>query len=134
MRRTFYPYPECHKVRSEHSEFFQILIKVRIWWYNILRKNDGSISHIFQLDTINSESILLTAKLVALKRENREPMLKVEITEWRKFVDSFYLSIEDDPSRVGKNEIKFSNVGYIPKPSSVKFYISRHHLDKYFIL
>ena len=44
--------------------------------------------------------VLITAKLVALKRENTEPILTLKGTEWRKFIDDFGLSIEADPSRV----------------------------------
>ena len=75
--------------------------------YNILGDNEESISHISRLDIITAGSILLTIKLVALKRVNYEPILKVERTEWRKFIDSFGLSIEADPSRVKKKKITF---------------------------
>ena len=71
-------------------------------WYNILGDNKGSISHILWLDPITAGSILLTVKLVALKRENYEPILTVKRTEWRKFIDYFGLSIEGEPSRVKK--------------------------------
>ena len=50
-------------------------------WYN-----KASISHILQLDPITSGSVLITAKIVALKRENPEPILTVKIIEWRKFI------------------------------------------------
>ena len=76
-------------------------------WYNILGDNKGSISHILRLDTINAGSILLTANLVALKKENYEPILIVKRTEWRKFIDYFCLSIEADPSKVGKKNKHF---------------------------
>ena len=62
------PYPGCHEVRGELSEFFQSLDKGRMWWKIILGDNEGSISHILWLDPITAGSILLTAKLVALKR------------------------------------------------------------------
>ena len=51
-----------------------------MWWYNILGDNKGIIPHILRLDPINAGSILLTVKLVALKRENSEPTLTVKIT------------------------------------------------------
>ena len=41
-----------------------------MWWYNILGDNEGSISHILRPVIIAVESILLTVKLIALKREN----------------------------------------------------------------
>ena len=37
-------------------------------WYNILGDNEGSISHILRIDPIPSDSILLTIKLLALKK------------------------------------------------------------------
>ena len=43
-----------------------------MWWYNILGDNEGGISHILQLDLITVGSILLTVKLVELKREKYE--------------------------------------------------------------
>ena len=52
-----------------------------------LRYNKGRISHILWLDPIDAGSILLTANLVALKRENYEPILTVEGTEWSKLID-----------------------------------------------
>ena len=55
-----------------------------MWWYNILGDNKVRISNILRLDTITAGSSLLTAKLVALKRENYEPILIVKRTEWRK--------------------------------------------------
>ena len=65
-----------------------------------------------------SGSILLTANLVSLKRENSEPILTVKIVEWRKFIDYSGLSIEADPSRVGKMNICFVRIGSIPSTSS----------------
>ena len=52
-----------------------------MWWYNIIGDNRGRISHLLQLDLINPGSILITAKPVALKRENTEPTLTVKIIE-----------------------------------------------------
>ena len=78
-----------------------------MWWYNTLGDNEGSISHILRLDTISAGYILLTANLAALKRENCEPILIVKRTEWRKFIDYFGLSIEADPSKVGKKNVIF---------------------------
>ena len=104
-----------------------------MWWYNILGDNKGSMSNFLRLDNITSGYILLTAKLVSLKRENSEPILTVKIIEWRKFVDYFCRSIEADPSSVSKRKIYFVYIEYIPRPSSVNLHISRHHLNKDFI-
>ena len=82
-----------------------------MWWYNILGDNKGSISNLLRLDPIAAGSILLTSKLVALKRENSEPILTVKITEWRKFIDYFGRIIETDPSRLGKKNIFFPILG-----------------------
>ena len=101
-----------------------------MWWYNIIGENKGSVSHILQLDPITLGSVLLTYKLVALKRENHEPILTVKITEWRKSIDYFGQSIESDPSRVGKMNLYFVHIGYIPSPSYIKLYISRNHRCK----
>ena len=101
-----------------------------MWWYNILRDNEGSISHILRLDPITTEYILLNFKMVALERGNSEPILTARITEWRKFIHYFGLSIEANPSRVGKKNIYILHIGYIPRPLSVELLISRHHLDK----
>ena len=79
--------------------------------YNILRDNEGSISHILRLGYIATGSILLTDNLVALKRENYEPILILKRTEWRKFIDYFGRSIEADPSMVGKKNVHFSVLG-----------------------
>ena len=76
-----------------------------MWWYNILGDKEGSISHILRIYPITAGSILLTVKLVALKRENSEPILTVKRTEWRKFIDYFGQIIKDDPSRVDKKKI-----------------------------
>ena len=46
-----------------------------MWWYNIIGDNKGRISYILRLDPIPAGSILLTANIVALKRENNEPVL-----------------------------------------------------------
>ena len=73
-----------------------------MWWYNILGDNKGSISHILRLDPITVKSILLTVILVALKRENYEPILIVQRTKWRKFIDYLGRSIEVDPSKILK--------------------------------
>ena len=72
---------------------------------NILGDNKVSIKHILQLDTIDKGSILITANLVILKRENLEPNLTVKIINWRKFIDYFGLSIAADSSRVKKTYI-----------------------------
>ena len=105
-----------------------------MWWYNILGDNKGSISHLSRLDPIIAGSILLTITFFAMKRGNYETILTVKRTEWRKCIDSFGLSIEADPSREGKKYAYFFHIGYVPRPSSVKLHISRHHLEKYFNL
>ena len=83
-----------------------------MWWYNILGDNDGIISHILRLDTITEGSILLNVKIVALKRENYEPILTVKIIDWRKSIDWSGLSIEDNPYRVVKTNLCFSYIVY----------------------
>ena len=105
-----------------------------MWWYNILGDNKGIILYLLWSDPIIARSVLLTVKLDGTKGGNYDKMLTVKITEWRKFIDSFGLSIEDVPSKVVKKKIYFVHIGYIPRPSSVKLHISRHHLDKYFNL
>ena len=100
--KIFSPYPECHKVRSTISEFFRSIDKGRMWWYNIIGGNEGSISYFLRLDPITAGSILITDNLVALKRGSYEPILAFKRTEWRKFIDYFGLSIEVNPSNVGK--------------------------------
>ena len=82
-----------------------------MWWYNILGDNAGSISNILRHDPITVGCILLTVKLVALKRGNSEPILTVKRIEWRKFIEYFGLSIEVDPSKVGKKNVLFSVLG-----------------------
>ena len=82
-----------------------------MWWYNILGDNEESISHILRLDHISSGSILLTSNLVALKRENSEPILTSKRTEWSKFIDYFGQIIDSNPSRVGKKNVHFFILG-----------------------
>ena len=103
-----------------------------MWWYSILGDNEGSIPHILRLDNINSGSSLLTTNLVELKRGNRDPVLTVKRTKWRKFFDYLSLSIEANPSRVVKKNIYIIHIGYIISPSSVKLHILRQNLDKEF--
>ena len=74
----FLQYPGCHGFWSALSEFSRRFNKGSMWWYNILGYNKGSISHILRLDTITAGSILLTVKLVSLKRGNCEPILTVK--------------------------------------------------------
>ena len=50
-----------------------------MWWYNIPEDNRVRISYLLRLDTTTSDYVLLTTNLVALKRENREPVLTVKI-------------------------------------------------------
>ena len=82
-----------------------------MWWYNILRGNEGSISHLLRIYPITEGSISLSAALVALKRGNPEPILIVKITEWMKLIDYFGLSIDTDLSKVGKLNAHFSILG-----------------------
>ena len=79
-----------------------------MWWYNILGDKEGSISNILRIDDFTAGSISITTNLVALKRKNSDPILIVKRTEWRKFIDYSGLSIEVDPSKVGKKNIYFS--------------------------
>ena len=127
------PYPGCHEVRSALSEFFRSLDKGRMWWYNILGDNEGSLSHLLQLDHITIGSILITANLVFLIREISEPILIVKRTEWIKFIDYFGLSIETDLSKVGKSNVPFVCIGSISITSSGNPHIARQHMDKILI-
>ena len=90
-----------------------------MWWYNILGDNKGGISHILWRYHITAGSVLITDNLVALKGGNCELILAVKIIEWGKFIDYFGLSIESNPYRVGKKNVYFVNIGYIPSPSSI---------------
>ena len=49
----------------------------------------------------------MSAKIFSLKRENPEHILIVKIIDWMKSIDCFGLSIEADPSRVGKKNVYF---------------------------
>ena len=84
----------------------------------ILGDNEGSISHISGIDPINVGSILLSANLATPKRGNYDTILAVKMTEWRKSVDYFGLSIEADPSKVGKKNVHFVCIRSIPSTSS----------------
>ena len=101
-----------------------------MWWYNIIGDNEGSISYLLRLYPINAGSILITANLVATKRENYEPILIVKRTEWRKFIDCFGLSIDSDPSKVNRKKVHFFHIGSLPIASSVKLHISSQIMDK----
>ena len=90
-----------------------------MWCCNILWDNNGSSSHLLQLSPITPGSVLLTSNLVALKKENPEPILTDKIIEWRKFIDHYGLIIQSDQSRVGKKKLYFVCIGYIPSTSSV---------------
>ena len=57
------------------------------------------------------------------KEVNIGLILILKRTEWRKFIDYFGLSIEANPSRVGKNNIYIFHIGYIPIPSSIQLHI-----------
>ena len=115
-------------------EYFQSLDNARMWWYNILGDNEGSISHILQIYPITPGHVLINSNLVALKRENNDPILTVKRTEWITFIDYFGLSIEFDLSRVVKTDVYIFHIGYIPSPSYVKLHIARHNMEKYFNL
>ena len=108
----------------------QSLDKGRMWWYNILRDNKGSISYCLHIDPITEGYFLLTSNIIFMKRENTQPILTVKIIERRKLIDYFGLIIEADPSRVGKKNIYFVCIESTTIPSSVQLHISRHYLDK----
>ena len=101
-----------------------------MWCYNILGDNKGSILYISYFDSITAGHFLLTSNIVLLKRENHEPILTVKIIEWRKSIDYSSLSIEVNPSRVGKKNVYIFRIGSTPIPSSEQLHISRHHMDK----
>ena len=105
-----------------------------MWWYNILGDNMEAYHIFYGLILLLQGLFYSVLKIVALKRENYEPILTVKINEWRKLIDYFGLKIETDSSRVGKKKIYIFHIGYIPRPSYVNIHISRHHLDKYFNL
>ena len=79
--------------------------------YIIIGDKVESIYLILRIDAIDVGSILLTAKIVVLKRENTEPILAVKRTKWRKFIDDLGQIIEANPSRVGKKHIDFPILG-----------------------
>ena len=85
-----------------------------MWSYNIIGDNKGIILHLLWLDPIGAGSVLLTANFLALKRGSSESILTVKRTEWRKCIDYFGRSIETDPSRVGKKNVYFFYIRYIP--------------------
>ena len=102
-----------------------------VWWYNILGGNRGSISHLLRIYPNNEGYFLTNANLINLKRENIDPILIVKRNECRKLIDYFGLSIEANPSRVGKKNIYIFCTGYTPRPLSGNTHISRHYLDNY---
>ena len=55
-------------------------------------------------------------------------------TEWRKLIDSFGLSVEANPPKVGKKNAHFVYIGSIPSTSSVNHHTARKYLDKKFNL
>ena len=67
----------------------------------------GSISYILWFDPIDEGYFLLTSNIVFLIRENTDPILTLKIIELRKLVDFFGISIESDPTRLGKNNLYF---------------------------
>ena len=100
-----------------------------MWWYNIIGDNEVSISGLLMVCPTAGYA-LLTANLVALKREHSDPILTFFKTEWRKFIGYFGLSIEADPSMLVKKNLYFVHIGYITRPSSVNIHIESHHIDK----
>ena len=52
-----------------------------MWWYNKLGDNEVIISDILQINIVTAGYVLLTAKLVALKSENTDPILTLKRTE-----------------------------------------------------
>ena len=91
------------KFKVHLQNFSKSINKGRIWWYNILRDKEVSISYILRIYNITEGYVLLNYNLILMKRENTEPILGVKIIEWKKFIDDFGLSIEANPSRVVKN-------------------------------
>ena len=85
-------------------------------------------------ERVTTGYILLTVNLVALKRENADPILLVKRTEWMKCIDHFHLSIETDLSKVGNFKVHFVRIGYIPSTSYGYPHIARQQMDKHFNL
>ena len=71
------------------------------------------IQHLLRLDPITAGYILLTDNLVALKRNNSDPILIMKRTEQRKFIDYIGLSIDANLFRLGKRNICIVHIGYI---------------------
>ena len=111
--KRFSSYPGCHEVRNTLADFSTSLDKGKMWCYNILRDNNGSISYILKLDPITPGSVLLNSNLVAPNRENIEPILTVKRTKWSKSIGYFGLSIGADPSMVGKKNVYFAHPGWV---------------------
>ena len=87
-----------------------------MWRFNILGDNGGSISYNLRIEPIAAGFILLNVKKIALKREIAETIVTHKTIVWNKFIDYFGLSIEANPSRVGKNNVYFPLMGYIQIP------------------
>ena len=77
----------------------------------ILKYNKGIISHLLRLDHITTGYVLLITNLVEVKRRNTGPILIVNRTEWSRLIGYLGLSIEANPSRVGKNNVYLSILG-----------------------
>ena len=103
---------------------------VRLWCYNILGDNKGSISHLLKLDYITSGSDLLTYNLVVLKGEIYETIIIVKRTELRKFIDYFGLSIDTNPYNVEKLNIHLARIGPIQSTPYGNTHIARQQLEK----
>ena len=110
-------YPGCHEVWSTLEEFFWSFNKGMMWWYNILGDNEGIISYLLRIDTINAGPVIITANLVEPKRKNTDPILAVKRTEWRRSIDYFGLSIEAKPYRVVKENVYFSILSIYQDPN-----------------
>ena len=78
-----------------------------MWWYNVLAVNKVSILHLLWFARNTAVSILLTSKIVALRRENSDPILTVKRTEWRKSLEYFGQRIKSNLFMVGKKKIYF---------------------------
>ena len=64
-----------------------------MWWYNILGNNKVRISDILRIDLITAAHVLVTANLLAPKRQSPDPILTAKRTEWGKSIDYFCLIV-----------------------------------------
>ena len=63
------------------AEFSQSFNKVRMWWYNILRDDEGRILYCLWFDNITAGYFLLNSNISFTKRKHPEPLLTVKIIE-----------------------------------------------------